>query len=426
MTDPPPIPEQAITEGAGEAGALVGAEERLALREAQPRRPRSYLARVTVRTMGRWGAAMGGLWLGFIALLAIFAPLIASSFPLVMKSADGTVSSPWIAFLKPMDVALPLLAAMALLLLFGFRGWATARKWLVFLVVGGSVVGASYLVVSPPALATYDTYRGGLKSGEIEWAVHTPIRFSPSDRLRDQPKAEPVAPSGTHWLGTTRNNADLASRMIHACRIALAVGFIATGIAVVIGVAVGGLMGYFSRTVDLLGMRLVEIFEAIPQLYLLLTFVAFFPRNQYTLYFIMVIIGLVSWTGYARFTRAEFLKLREQDFVVATKALGLPLRSTLFKHMLPNGVAPVLVTASFGIASAILAEAFLSFIGLGLADEPSWGQLLSQAVGGGGTFVWWIAIFPGLAIFLTVFAYNLIGESLRDAIDPHTQKASQA
>ncbi|MEM8493999.1 MAG: ABC transporter permease [Planctomycetota bacterium] len=408
-------------------GALVGRDERAALHSVdQPRRPRSYLAGVAFRTMGRVGAAMGGVWLGLIALLAVFAPLIASSFPLAMKSADGTISSPWLEYLKPMDVALPILAGLALLLVFGFRRVGAAKKFLAFVVVGGATVGGSYALVSPPALATFDTYRVGLASGEIEWAVRTPIAFSPSDRMRDQPNTQPLSPSWTHPLGTTRNNADLASRMIHACRIALAVGFIATGIAVVIGVTVGGLMGYFSRTVDLLGMRLVEIFEAIPQLYLLLTFVAFFPRNQYTLYFIMVIIGLVSWTGYARFTRAEFLKLRQQDFVVATKALGLPLRSTLFKHMLPNGVAPVLVTASFGIASAILAEAFLSFIGLGLVDEPSWGQLLSQAVGGGGTFVWWIAIFPGLAIFLTVFAYNLIGESLRDAIDPHTQKASQA
>ncbi len=410
----------------GHDAGLVGPAEHRALLEAPVRRPRSYLAGVTVRTFGRIGATLGGLWLAVVAAFAVFAPLIASSFPLVMKSATGEVSSPWLEHLKPMDVALPVLTGLALLLVFGFRRVGVMKKWLVFGVVGGSTIGGCYALVSPPALSTFDRYRVGVAEGEILWAVHTPIRFSPSDRMRDRPSSQPLPPSGTHWLGTTRNNADLASRMIHACRIALAVGFIATGIAVVIGVAVGGLMGYFSRTVDLLGMRLVEIFEAIPQLYLLLTFVAFFPRNQYTLYFIMVIIGLVSWTGYARFTRAEFLKLREQDFVIATKALGLPLRSTLFKHMLPNGVAPVLVTASFGIASAILAEAFLSFIGLGLVDEPSWGQLLSQAVGGGGVFVWWIAVFPGLAIFLTVFAYNLIGESLRDAIDPHTQKASQA
>ena len=150
--------------------------------------------------------------------------------------------------------------------------------------------------------------------------------------------------------------------------------------------------------------------------FLLLTFVAFFGRN---LYLMMAIIGFVSWTGDARFVRAEFLRLRKQDFVQAAIAQGLPTWSVLFRHMLPNGIAPVLVGASFGVASAILYEATLSFLGLGLVDEPSWGQLLNQVTGSaGGRFYWWLALFPGLMIFLTVYAYNLVGESLRDALDP--------
>jgi peptide/nickel transport system permease protein len=140
----------------------------------------------------------------------------------------------------------------------------------------------------------------------------------------------------------------------------------------------------------------------------------------------MAIIGFTSWTGHARYIRAEFFRLRKQDFVQAAIACGLPLRSVLFKHMLPNGVAPVLVSASFGIASAILSETFLSFLGIGLIEEPSWGGLLKQALGDTGKFAWWIATFPGLAIFLTVFSYNLIGEALRDAIDPHTQRLNRA
>jgi peptide/nickel transport system permease protein len=167
-------------------------------------------------------------------------------------------------------------------------------------------------------------------------------------------------------------------------------------------------------------MRLVEIFEAVPTLFLLLTLVAFFGRS---LYLMMVIIGITSWSGYARFIRAEFLKLRSQEFVQAAIACGLPLRSILFRHMLPNGIAPILVSASFGVASAILAEATLSFLGLGPVDDPSWGQMLNQAVQS-STFNWWMAVFPGGAIFLTVFAYNLIGEALRDAIDPYLNKAT--
>jgi peptide/nickel transport system permease protein len=147
----------------------------------------------------------------------------------------------------------------------------------------------------------------------------------------------------------------------------------------------------------------------------LITFVAFFPPN---LYLIMAIIGLTTWTGEARFIRAEFLRLRKQDFVQAAIAQGLPLHSVLFRHMLPNGIYPILITSSFGIASAILYESTLSFLGIGLSRDPSWGAMLEQALGAGGTFVWWIALFPGMAIFLTVFGYNLVGEAMRDALDP--------
>jgi peptide/nickel transport system permease protein len=203
--------------------------------------------------------------------------------------------------------------------------------------------------------------------------------------------------------------------MIHASRVALSIGFISTGIAVIIGVFIGALMGYYVGWFDLLGMRLVEIFDSIPTLLLLLCFVAFFKPN---LYIMMAIIGATSWVSYAYFVRAEFLSLRDRDFVHAARAAGIPLRSILFRHMLLNGLTPVIVSASFGVASAILIESTLSFLGIGLPSEASWGALLEEALGVGGTFYWWIALFPGAAIFLTVFAYNLIGESLRDALDP--------
>ncbi|MCA1805779.1 MAG: ABC transporter permease [Xanthomonadaceae bacterium] len=252
--------------------------------------------------------------------------------------------------------------------------------------------------------------------------MRAPIPYSPKDYLRDHGDTGLEAPleddGRRHWLGTEENGSDVLARMIHASRIALGIGFIATGIALLIGVIIGGLMGYFSGIVDMIGMRLVEIFEAIPTLFLLLTFVAFFGRS---LYMMMIIIGITSWSGYARYVRAEFLKLREQEYVQAAVACSLPLRSILFRHMLPNGAAPILVAASFGVASAILAEATLSFLGLGLVDDPSWGQMLNQAVQS-STFNWWMAAFPGGAIFLTVFAYNLVGESLRDALDPHLKK----
>jgi len=222
------------------------------------------------------------------------------------------------------------------------------------------------------------------------------------------------------WLGTDSIGQDVLSQMLHACRLSISIGLVSTGIAVLIGVTMGALMGYFGGWVDMLLYRVVEVFMAIPVLFLLIVAAAVLPRNTYVM---MVIIGCVSWTGAARFIRAEFYKLRGQDFVQSARAVGLPLRSILFKHMLPNGVTPVLVDASFAIAAAILAEAILSFLGLGPANQASWGRLLSDANNQVGDFVPWLALFPGAAIFFTVLSYNLIGEALRDAIDPKLKKA---
>ncbi|MSR44431.1 MAG: ABC transporter permease [Phycisphaerales bacterium] len=222
-------------------------------------------------------------------------------------------------------------------------------------------------------------------------------------------------------LGTDSNGADVLAQLLWACRLSISVGFVSTGIAVIIGVTMGSIMGYFGGTIDLVLFRVVEIFMAVPVLFLLIVAAGVLPRSTYVM---MAIIGCLSWTGAARFTRAEFMKLRHQDFVQGARASGLPLRSILFRHMLPNGVTPVLVDASFAIAGAIIAEATLSYLGLGPDNQASWGKLLSSATGTTGTFVWWLAIFPGTAIFLSVLAYNVLGGSLRDAIDPKLRKAA--
>ena len=330
---------------------------------------------------------------------------------------DGQWSSPMLRHLTPTDVTLTFGAIAAAVLLLMRRLHRRVTIWLVAMAVVGVI---AFLTVKPPITIVYSQYREAIAEGKVAFVQHTLISYSPSDRLGDLGDKRTLEPDRSHLMGTTIDGEDLLSRMIHASRIALSIGFVATGIAVLIGVVIGGLMGYYSGWVDLLGMRLVEVFAAIPTIYLLIAIVAFYGRN---LYLMMVVIGLTGWVGYATFVRAEFLKLRHQDFVVAARACGLPLRSILFRHMLPNGVAPVLVNASFGVASAILLESMLSFLGLGLVDEPSWGQMLNQALQGG--FRWWLAIYPGMAIFLTVFAYNLVGESLRDAIDPHLKKAAQ-
>lgn len=393
------------------------ADERQSERAAN----RSYAAQVLREAFTQWGARFGLFWIAILAVVAVFAPFIANSHPLLL-SEGSVVSSPMLRYLTVGDVVM--LAVFFTVVVLMFIRIRFYKKVIVLLVTGTLTTIIAFMVVSPPQLTVYDQYRVKQAAGAYDWVIHAPIPYSPKDYIRDAGDTGLEAPLAsterTHWFGTEENGSDVLSRMIHASRIALGIGFVATGIALLIGIIMGGLMGFFSGIVDMIGMRLMEIFEAVPTLFLLLTFVAFFDRS---LYVMMVIIGITSWPGYARFVRAEFLRLRQQEFVQAATACGLPLRSILFRHMLPNGIAPILVAASFGVASAILAEATLSFLGLGLVDDPSWGQMLNQAVQS-STFNWWMALFPGGAIFLTVFAYNLMGESLRDAIDPNLKKSA--
>lgn len=262
-------------------------------------------------------------------------------------------------------------------------------------------------LLSYPVSGLIDTLESNWQGGELK-------------TLFDLKTSITTTSAPTHIIGTDTLGQDVLSQMFHACRLSISIGFVSTGIAVVIGVTIGALMGYFGGWVDLILYRVVEIFMAIPVLFLLIVAAGVLPSNIYVM---MAIIGCFTWTGAARFIRAEFMKLRETDYVQAAKAVGLPLWSILFKHMLPNGVTPVLVDSSFAIAAAILIEAILSFLGLGPTGQASWGKLLSNASGETSDFIWWLAIFPGAAIFLTTMAYNLIGEALRDAIDPKLKKA---
>ena len=377
----------------------------------------SFSAKVIRDVFSNIGAKLGLVWIVIMIISAVFAPIISNSHPFLMV-VDGTFSSPMATHLTWIDVALLSSFFSGILIWLSLKrleGW----KRICLIILASILISfiSSFLVSSPKAVI-YDQYREGLSSGEIESAYFAPIPYSPTDRLRDDPS--PLkAPSAKHYLGTDEDGADVLSRMIYGSRIALGIGLVATFTSLIIGVLYGGVMGFYSGWVDIIMMRFLEIFESIPSLFLILTVVAFFGRN---IYLIMLIIGLTGWPGYARFLRAEFLKLRQQDFVQAAEASGLSLGSILFRHMLPNGIAPLLVLSSFGMASAILVEATLSFLGLGAIDQPSWAAMLNQAVGPGGSIAIWMATFPGLAIFLTLFAYTLIGEALRDAIDPRLQQ----
>jgi peptide/nickel transport system permease protein len=222
-------------------------------------------------------------------------------------------------------------------------------------------------------------------------------------------------PSRRHWMGTDDLGRDVCSRLIHGAGVSLKVGFVAVGIALIIGIFFGSLAGFYGGWVDIAISRLIEVVMCFPFFFLILAVLAFLPPSIYN---VMVVIGITRWTSIARYARGEFLKIKKQEYTQAARALGASDRKIIFRHILPNSIAPVLVTATFGIANAILIETALSFLGLGIQPPfASWGGILATA----REFIdvaWWLAIFPGFAIFLTVTAYNLAGEGLRDATDP--------
>jgi peptide/nickel transport system permease protein len=287
------------------------------------------------------------------------------------------------------------------------------------------VVAAALLVTGGIGLFKRDfldvrDYPALRRAGELKGATYAPLKWGYADQEPLEQGRTFERPTRDHWLGTDGNGRDALARVLWGTRIVLGIGIVSETIALVIGVIYGALMGYFVGKVDILGMRFVEVVEAIPQLFLLITFIALYGRS---LIMLMVVIGLTSWTGIARFVRAEFLQLRNLDYVMAAKAMGLPLHRILFRHMLPNGLTPVIVTFTFGVALNVASESILSFLGIGVEPPtPSWGSMLNEAGNPAEIFRWWLAIAPGLMIFLTVFAYNTIGEGLRDAIDPKTNK----
>ena len=244
------------------------------------------------------------------------------------------------------------------------------------------------------------------------WSLHPVIRYGPTDINLS---ANLMPPDKNHLLGTDDRGRDVLARMIHGSRVSLSVGFVAVSIYMVIGVFLGALAGFYGGRVDMFISRAIEVMMCFPTFFLILALLAFLPRN---IFMVMVVIGLTGWTGVARLVRGEFLKQRKLDYVTAGKAIGASNLRIIFYHILPNSLAPVLVSATFGIAGAILTESSLSFLGFGVPPPTaSWGDILSQSKQY-IDFAWWLTVFPGVAIFLTVTAYNLVGEGLRDAVDP--------
>lgn len=238
-------------------------------------------------------------------------------------------------------------------------------------------------------------------------ATHDPEATDIANRL------EP--PSREHWFGTDRYGRDVFSRMLYGARVSLTVGLVAVGIAVSIGTLIGALAGYFGGVVDNVLMRFVDIVISLPGLMFLILVVSLFGRGMME---IILVLGLLSWTGVARLVRGEFLSLREREFAEAARAAGASDLRLIFRHLLPNALAPIIVAATLGVAGAIITEAGLSYLGLGVAPPAAtWGNMLQE----GQSLIrraWWLVVFPGAAIFITVLSFNLIGDALRDALDP--------
>lgn len=222
-------------------------------------------------------------------------------------------------------------------------------------------------------------------------------------------------PSAKHWLGTDQLGRDVFSRMIWGSRISLLVGFVAIGIATFIGALLGSMAGYYGGWIDNLIMRFVDIMLCFPTFFLILAVIAVLEPSIWN---IMIVIGVTGWMGVARLVRAEFLSLKDREFVLSARAVGASDFRIIFRHVLPNALAPLLVAATLGVAAAILTESALSFLGIGVQPPtPSWGNMLTAGKDN-IEIAWWLSVYPGLAILLTVLGYNLLGEGIRDAIDP--------
>jgi len=347
---------------------------------------RAFLLRRGVwRALGRRkGAALGLGFLVLLALAAFFAPLLANNKPLFIEY-DGKAYFTAFRDLFPGNLL--------------FRPDAVSLR----------------LQADPDWLLNLKV----LPDPKVGRFILPPVPYAPLQQRLDDVSAAPSVKS-KHYFGCDDNGRDVLSRMLHGAKVSLLVGLLAVGLSGLIGVLLGALAGFAGGWLDTLVLsRLMEVMACFPTFFLILTVVAVMDPRYLNIWTIILVIALTSWTGMARFARAEFIRLRGADFVSAAQALGAsPLRLAV-RHILPNALTPLLVNASFDVAGAVLFEAAISFLGVGVQPpDPSWGNILNLVTRYWDQ--WWLGLFPGAAIFLTVLSYNLVGEGVRDAMDPRT------
>lgn len=317
----------------------------------------------------------------------------------------------------------------------------SALGGVVFVLLIGVAIAADFLACDRPVLLFWNgklfvapnlTDPGELRAytnqsllaamDERDWAVFPVLAYGPNQHVLSEILAPP---SRDHPLGTDSHGRDVLSRLVHGTRASLLVAGLAVSLAMAVGTLVGGLAGYLGGWVDLILMRLVEVIHSLPLLLLVASLsVLWAPRGRSAVWVLILVLGLTGWTTAARLLRAETLRVRGQDYIVAAKALGCSPVRVLVRHVLPNAMSPLLVTATFAFAAAILVESALSFLGLGVPpDVPSWGGLLHD--GRRHLDAWWLSLFPGVAIFIAVSACHLVGQGVRDAFDPWAERGTR-
>jgi peptide/nickel transport system permease protein len=357
--------------------------------------------RFSENDFGRYGLCV----IIVLFVVAALAPFLANSHALI-RVADGHLSFPIFASLEPIEWRFLLYVPLAVVV-YELRTRFLPHSRIPFVLI--------LVVVALTELTLALTHPANDPSNDRDFAgfkIMPPVPWSPIESSPDQF----APPSWRHLCGTDLIGRDIAARMLHGARTSLAIGFTAQSISLLVGVAIGGLAGFFRGWLDIAICRFIEIIDCFPPLILILVVIGL-TSSQNNMFVIMGVIGLTSWTGLARLVRGEFLRLVGQPFPQAAKALGAGNTHIIVRHLLPNALGPILVSATFGVASAILIESSLSFLGFGMqAPTPSWGDILNEARL--YDFAWWLAFFPASGILLTIMSYNFVGEALRDAVDP--------
>jgi peptide/nickel transport system permease protein len=351
--------------------------------------------------------------------IALLAPIIAGSKPLLWFDSNG-VSAPFLKdFFSPSEGSEQLLNIcynyILLLVIFGLFIKTVCSKYfrIIFPILALLLIIPFVLSTSQKDPTKYKQLQViGKGKGIFPLISHSP--YEVNQKLK-QPPSWPEHPCGTDSSGR-----DVLSRIIHGSRVSLTVGIVSIVISSLIGIAIGGITGYFGGILDICISRIIEVIMCFPIIFLILMIIA--VLDQRSIFNIIAVIGLTSWTGLSRLVRGEVLKQRQQDYVTAAQALGASHLRIIFRHIMPNCLAPIFITMTFGVAGAILMESSLSFLGFGVdIPTPSWGELLNQALEAPHIY-WWLTLFPGLPIFFTVTIYNLVGEGLRDALDPRLKQ----